>query len=342
MSERASRGTVGYPTAGGGPGFLVAGHSGRDASAWIRSLRSAKAKPDATRPITSFREAERRLDGSLAPVLTVLLAGAECSFTCIFCDLWRRTLDGPTPTGAIPRQVEAALRDAAALPARCGIKLYNASNFFDSRAVPPNDDVAIAALLRPFDRVIVECHPRLVGRRCLEFAELVSGRLEVAMGLETADPAPLAQLNKGMTIEDFDTAATRLARSGIGLRAFVLLPPPFVPSVRAVETVLDAVRHAVDQGAAHVTLIPTRDGNGAMDDLRARGLWTPPTRELIEEATERCAGISAAVVTVDLWDIDRFLTCRHCRPARVARLRRFNLTGDPGSPLRCPECTSSS
>ncbi len=294
------------------------------------------------RPIAHFEEEERRLDGSIAPVLTVLLAGAECPFTCVFCDLWRRTLDGPTPRGAVPRQLETVLRDTGAVPAGCGIKLYNASNFFDARAVPPEDDTAIAALLRPFDRVTVECHPRLVGRRCLEFADRIPGRLDVAMGLETADPAALVRLDKGMTIEDFDRAAARLARSNIGMRAFVLLPPPFVPSVGAVEAALDAARHAVDQGAAHVTLIPTRDGNGALDALRARGLWTPPTRELIEEAMEGCAGISAAVATVDLWDIDRVLPCRRCRASRIARLRRFNLTGDPGPPVRCPGCASSS
>lgn len=298
--------------------------------------------PDPARPIACFREEERRLDGSLAPVLTVLLAGAECPFTCVFCDLWRRTLDGPTPPGAIPRQLAIALRETMPLPARYGIKLYNASNFFDPRAVPPEDDPSIVALLQPFDRVIVECHPRLVGRRCLEFGDRIPGRLEVAMGLETADAAALARLDKGMTLGDFDRAAARLARAGIGLRVFVLLPAPFVPVARAVESALDAVRHAVDRGARHVTLIPSRDGNGAMDELREQGLWTPPGQDLIEEAMEGCARISRAVVTVDQWDIERFLACGHCRPARVARLRRFNHTGSPGPPVPCPACTSSS
>jgi len=275
-------------------------------------------------------------------VFQVLLAGSECPFTCVFCDLWRRTLDGPTPPGAIPRQLAIALRETGPLPATCGAKLYNASNFFDPRAVPPDDDTPIASLLQPFDRVTVECHPRLVGRRCLEFADRVSGRLEVAMGLEAADAAALARLNKGMTLEDFDRAAARLARAGIALRTFVLLPAPFVPAARAVESALDTVRYAVDRGAGHVTLIPTRDGNGAMDALRERGHSLPPAGDLIEEATEGCADFSGAVVTVDLWDIDRFLTCRHCSPARVARLRRFNHTGSPGPPIRCPACTSSS
>ena len=307
-----------------------------------REVRGAKIEPDPARPIAHFREEERRLDGSLAPVLTVLLAGAECPFTCVFCDLWRRTLEGPTPPGAIPRQLAIAVRETGPLPATCGVKLYNASNFFDARAVPPGDDASIAALLLPFDRVTVECHPRLIGRRCLEFADRIPGRLEVAMGLETADPVALARLDKGMTLDDFDRAAARLARAGIGLRVFVLLPAPFVPAARAVESAIDAVRYAVDRGAGHVTLIPTRDGNGALDEFREQGHWTPPGRELIEEAMEGCTAIPGAVVTVDIWDIDRFLACPHCRPARIARLHRFNQTGGTDPPVRCTACTSSS
>ena len=149
-------------------------------------------------------------------------------------------------------------------------------------------------------------------------------------------------MRPGMTLEDFDRTAARLAAAGIGLRVFVQLPAPFVPAARALESALGAVRYAVDRGAGHVTVIPGRDGNGAMDELREQGQWTRPAPELIEEAAERYARISGAVVTVDLWDSDRFLTCRHCRPARVARLRRFNDTGSPGPPVRCPACTSSS
>lgn len=341
MPEPAPFPDVGSATGTGpDPAFEPRGGGGADAR--IRRRRGPKIEPDPTRPPAHFREEERRLDGSLSPVLTVLLAGAECPFTCVFCDLWRRTLDGPTPPGAIPRQLDTAIRETGPLPATCGVKLYNASNFFDPRAVPPEDDASIAALLQPFDRVTVECHPRLIGRRCLEFADRIPGRLEIAMGLETADAAALARLNKGMTLENFDRAAVHFARAGIGLRVFVLLPAPFVPAARAVESALDAVDYAVDRGARHVTLIPTRDGNGVMDELREQGDWTPPERDLIEEAMEGCARISSAVVTVDLWDIDRFLTCRHCRPARVARLRRFNHTGSADPPVHCPACTSSS
>ena len=93
-----------------------------------------KLAVDAAQPSGWLREEEQQSDGRRLPTLTVFLAGAECPFDCVFCDLWRHTLDRPTPRGAIPRQIATGLA-AAGPPTAGAIKLYNASNFFDPIAV---------------------------------------------------------------------------------------------------------------------------------------------------------------------------------------------------------------
>ena len=60
----------------------------------IRELRGPKPFVDPWKAHGSIIEDERRLDGRVERALTVFLAGAECSFTCSFCDLWRYTIDG--------------------------------------------------------------------------------------------------------------------------------------------------------------------------------------------------------------------------------------------------------
>ncbi|HUG41223.1 MAG TPA: hypothetical protein VMM12_12105 [Longimicrobiales bacterium] len=272
--------------------------------------------------------------------MTVFLAGAECPFTCVFCDLWRSTLDGPTPPGAVPAQVRAALQTASPLPERAGIKLYNASNFFDRRAVPPADDPALAELLAPFVRVTVECHPRLVGRRCFAFGERVGGRLEVAMGLETIHPGALPRLNKRMTLRDFEQAAAALVGAGLALRAFVLLSPPFVPSAEAVEWAVRSAAHAIGCGAGHVSLIPVRGGNGALEPLAQAGAFVPPTLAQLEEALGRALELGGAVITADLWDVERLARCPDCFLPRRDRLARMNLTGRREPPVRCERCAT--
>ena len=89
-------------------------------------------------------EQERALSGGVESAVTLFLAGAECVFTCVFCDLWRHTLEGPTLSGSLPGQIERGVAElGAAAKAATAIKLYNASNFFEPRAVPDEDIAGI-------------------------------------------------------------------------------------------------------------------------------------------------------------------------------------------------------
>jgi radical SAM enzyme (TIGR01210 family) len=302
----------------------------------IRALRSAKATIDPRRPLGVLVEEERRRAGP-ERALTVFLAGAECPFTCIFCDLWRQTLDGPTLPGALPGQLGAALRQADA--GRIDrVKLYNASNFFDSRAVPPGDLEELAGLLAPFSAVTVESHARTVGRRCREFADRLTGRLEVAIGLETIHPDALPRLNKQMDLGDFDRAAQFLREHGMDLRVFVLVGAPFVPEEESVRWAIRSVEHALEQGAAAVALIPARGGNGAMEQLAAEGWFAPPSVAHLEQALEGSLALGG-VVTADLWDTDRLAGCPACRNARLDRIQEMNTTGQAGPSIQCPLCS---
>ena len=281
-----------------------------------------------------LREAERELDRAApAEALTLFLVGARCPFSCLFCDLAAQTIPGPTPRGAIPEQVRQGLAAAGALPRGAAIKLYNASNFFDERAVPAGDDAEIAALVRDFARVTVECHPRLAGERCFRFAERLDGGLEVAMGLETAAPGALARLGKAMTADDFARAAGELRRRGIAVRAFVLLAPPLVPAGEAVDWAARSVAFAVAAGAGRVTLIPTRGGRPELERLARHGEFRPPTLDELEAALERTVETPGAVVTADLWDAPRLFAGAPRAEERLARLRRMGLAGRREPPL---------
>ena len=269
--------------------------------------------------------------------VTVFLAGAECPFTCSFCDLWRWTLDGPTPRGALPVQLGRALeRLRHPLPDR--LKLYNASNFFDHRAVPREDLPALAELAAPFKSVTVESHASLVGPEAIEFATLIAGNLEVAVGLETIHPGALAQLNKRLELERFDRAADFLLSHGIELRTFVLLGTPHVPPAEAIEWTVRTVEYAAARGAGRIAMIPVRGGNGEMERLAALGEFVAPTLAQLETALEHCSTIGSAVVTADLWDVDRLPGCATCRSQRIARIRALNLSS--GSQLPAPSSCS--
>jgi radical SAM enzyme (TIGR01210 family) len=282
-------------------------------------------------------EKERRPDGRLEQALTVFLAGAECPFTCSFCDLWRFTIDGPTPPGALAKQLEGVLQ-VVHDPAPDRLKLYNASNFFDKRAVPTEDLSTIARLAASFAGVTVESHASTIGPKTLEFARQLHGRLEVAVGLETVHPVAAAHLNKRLDLARFDLAAHFLSEHGIDLRVFVLLGAPYVPADESIAWTVRSVEYAVKQGASVVSIIPVRDGNGEMERLERLGHFTPPTLSELEAALDGCLPFGDAVVTIDLWNVDRLPACEQCRSARIERLRRLNLTGRSEPRISCALC----
>jgi len=314
-------------------------HSRRADDHRIRGLRPPKPFVDPWRAHGSLIEDERRPNGTVERALTVFLAGAECPFTCSFCDLWRWTIDGPTPRGALPAQLAEVLRSLDAHPAPLGrLKLYNASNFFDRRAVPADDVPAIAALAAPFAGVTVESHANTVGPLTLELAGQLPGRLEVAMGLETIHPVGAAHLNKRLDLGRFDRATRFLSDNDIDLRVFVLLGAPYIPFDESVEWTVRTVEYAAERGASIVSIIPVRDGNGEMDRLRSLGHVSAPTLSQLEATLDRCLTFAPAVITADLWDVDRLVSCAACAAARVERLRRVNLTGRAEAAIACPIC----
>jgi radical SAM enzyme (TIGR01210 family) len=307
------------------------------ADARIRSLRGARQAVDPYTANGFLIEEERRPGGKLERTLTVFLVGAECPFTCSFCDLWQTTIDGPTPPGVLTRQLETVLQSVqGSLPER--LKLYNASNFFDMRAVPAEDLDSIASLASGFESVTVESHANTIGEKTLAFSRKLRGRLEVAIGLETIHPVARERLNKKLDLERFCRAAQILSENHIDMRVFVLLGAPHVPRREAIDWTVRTVQYALQQGAALVSVIPVRSGNGEMERLQALGDFFPPTLSEIEDTMDRCSSLSSAVVSVDLWDAERFSSCDSCRPARVERLNRINLTGAVVSRVACSAC----
>jgi archaeosine synthase beta-subunit len=237
---------------------------------------------------------------------TVFLTGAECPFRCAMCDLWKYTSLEKTPVGAIPFQLHHALKGTKIAP-RHWLKLYNASNFFDDRSVPKTDLIEIAGLCNPFERVIVENHPRLCDERMRWFSENISGKLEVAMGLESIHPIAMEEMNKSMTLDDFEQAVKQCHLMEIDVRVFVLLHPPGVDIEDTIEWTWKTVAYAMKFGVRHISIIPLRSGNGWIDSLIDRGMYQLPTTELIWQLMdwmhEQAKVISdSCVIEFDLWD----------------------------------------
>jgi radical SAM enzyme (TIGR01210 family) len=304
--------------------------------AWILARRPPRNLTDPYRPHASFVEPERTRHGTIEDVLTVLLTNRECPFRCLMCDLWKNTTETRVPDGAIAAQVESALAHARGA---AHAKLYNAGNFFDAQAIPPRDLPRVAELMAPFRSVIVECHPLLVGPKCTSFAQMLVGELQIAMGLETVHPDVLPRLNKRMALADFERATRFLVDRGIPVRAFILLRPPLLDEQEGLDWARRSIDWAQDAGVECCVVIPTRAGNGAMEELQAQGLFSPPTLASLETALEHGIARRRGRVFADLWNVEQSFRCARCGPARAERLASMNRTQTIPPRIEC-ECAT--
>ena len=302
---------------------------------WIRSRRGNKNNYDPSRPYAWLAEEEYSRSGRVEGVGTIFLSNRECPFTCLMCDLWKNTGEVPVIPGSIPDQIAMALEQ---LPAVQQIKLYNSGNFFDRKAIPPGDFPAIARLLDGIDTVIVESHPAFIGDDCRRFRDLLTARLDVAIGLETVHPEVLPRLNKKMDLPAFSRAVRFLNDHEMQVRAFILLRPPFLDEDEGVYWAMRSIDFALEVGVECCVVIPTRPGNGALDQLMGDGYFCPPALASLERVLEYGLGLGAGRVFADLWDLGLFSSCDTCFVERRERLAVMNLTQALHPPVVCHAC----
>jgi len=301
-------------------------------NSWILQLRGEKNPVDPLKPYAFNTEKERVRSGRIEEVATIFLTNKECPFHCLMCDLWQNTTDTRVPLGAIPSQIKWALQQ---LTFTKHLKLYNNGNFFDKQAIPAEDYAEIASLVTGFESLIVESHPRLIDDRCLEFNDMIKPELQMAIGLETANPQILSKLNKQMDLADFERAVRFLTKNNIATRTFILLRPPFLTEKEGVYWAIRSIDFAFEAGAECVVIIPARAGNGAMDWLQSNRYFSSPSISSLEQVLDYGIQLNKGRVFADLWDIELFSDCTHCFDNRVKRMSDMNLNQHVLPPVNC-------
>jgi hypothetical protein len=298
---------------------------------WIDSLRPEKSRRPLSEPVGAWTEAEIMPDGRRGTVGTIIINNRQCPYRCVMCGLWRDTVDFTPEVGQVADQVSTAL---AKLGAVDSIKLYNAGSFFDEQALPREDWPAIARACQRAEWVTVESRPDLIDERAAEFGGLLSGRLEVAVGLETTDRTVLALLNKRMTPADYERGTRFLNENSIPHRAFIMVKPPLVNEARALELGMASIDFAVRCGATTVSLIPTYITPGAMERLTEAGFAIPPSPWSLYRLAAYGLRRRDVNVLVDTWPLDLCDGCDSCLEAMRAAFQTLNERQEL-PPVRC-------
>jgi radical SAM enzyme (TIGR01210 family) len=208
--------------------------------------------------------------------LVVILRTSGCAWArstgCLMCGYATASL----PEG---RHADIGAQVGRALERYRGegcVKLYTSGSFLDSREVPEPEGVLARFFEAGARRVVVETRPEYIAAS-RELLYSYSGKLEIAIGLETAsDRVRERCVRKGFTFAQYAEAARAARDAGCRVRTYLLLKPPFLSEVDALRDTLSSVAAA----AAHSDVISVNpvnvQGGTLVERLWRRGEYRPP------------------------------------------------------------------
>jgi radical SAM enzyme (TIGR01210 family) len=315
---------------------------GMDAhNAVMREIRSRNdATYDPTEPTRVWLDEDNTPDG-VQQSLTIILNTGGCRWAraggCTMCGYVAESVEGGSVGHEnLMQQVEHCLdheTDHADEPADL-IKIYTSGSFLDEREVPAETRRAIAETFADRERMVVESLPDFVAREKLAAFTDCGLETDVAVGLETAtDRVRHDCVNKYFDFADFEAACGEAAAAGAGVKAYLLLKPPFLTEREAVADMKASVRRCAAVDGCHtVSMNPTNVQRYTMvEELYHDGGYRPPWMWSICEVLEATADVDAIVVSDPVGHgSDRGPhNCGECDDRVQTAIKDFDLRQDP-------------
>jgi len=245
-----------------------------------RDRRPEPAGPaSAERFVNQWVEPEA-LDGKRVRAFVLILKTRGCYWAdvkgCSMCGYARDTLGRSATPEELGRQLAAALERYHGEPY---VKVYSSGSFLDDREVDPESRLKmVKSFSGKAERFLFETLPEFVTTSTVEpLIRSFDGRIEVAQGLESADPTVLKRfINKGSTPTEYFEAADRLRSMGALAKAYLLLKPPYLTEAESKADVVRSIR-AAQARFDSISVNPVHiQGGTVVEWLFRRGRYRPP------------------------------------------------------------------
>lgn len=283
---------------------------------------------------------EDNTPGGIYQSLTIILNTGGCRWAraggCTMCGYVAESVAGGSVSHEnLMSQVEHALahEDTHANEPSPLVKIYTSGSFLDEREVGPETRRAIADTFADRERLVVESLPDFVEPDRLEDLVEVGIDVDIAIGLETAtDRVRRDCVNKYFAFTDFEAACATAGEMGAGVKAYLLMKPPFVTEAEAIDDMVDSIERCVEVDGCHtVSMNPCNVQRYTMvDELHFRGGYRPPWLWSVAEVLERTVDTDAIVVSDPVGHgSDRGPhNCGECDNRVYEAIKAFNLDQD--------------
>jgi len=317
---------------------------GKGMDAHNKVMREVRSRNDASydprEPTRVWLDEDNTPDG-VYQSLTIILNTGGCRWAraggCTMCGYVAESVDGGSVAHEdLMAQIQYCLdHEAEEADEKAGlIKIYTSGSFLDEREVGAETRRAIASEFADRDRIVVESLPDFVDRA--KVAEFVDAGLEtdIAVGLETAtDRVRRDCVNKYFDFADFEDAAAQAQAAGGGVKAYLLMKPPFLTESEAIEDMRRSVRKCADVEGCHtVSMNPCNVQRYTMvEELFHDQGYRPPWLWSVCEVLESTADEDVIVVSDPVGHgSDRGPhNCGECDDRAQRAIKDFDLRQDP-------------
>lgn len=285
-----------------------------------------------------------RISSDVGNALSVVLATQGCAHArgpsggCTMCSY---LLDGSREQPSSEQLEQQFARAISKLDGTHGplsVKLYTSGSFLDPEEVPLSARASILARLKNDQRirqVVVESRPEFVSDENMIQLRNALGEREIELGVGLESSSAFIRricINKGFSTEDFRRALETARAHGIGIRAYVLVKPPFLTERDAL---LDSIKTAQDAAAMGVTTVSFNPVNvqkyTLVERMWSRGEYRPPWLWTVLEVLRRSRESLPRSVNVVCDPVAAGKgrgthNCGKCDGVLTASVRSFSLT----------------
>ncbi|MGM0591379.1 MAG: archaeosine biosynthesis radical SAM protein RaSEA [Halobacteriota archaeon] len=313
---------------------------GMDAhNAVMRDIRARKERQyDPHEPTRVWLDEDNTPDG-VRQSLTIILNTGGCRWAraggCTMCGYVAESVEGGSvPHEALCDQLQVCLdheAESAEEPSPL-VKIYTSGSFLDEREVPAETRSVVAETFADRERIVVESLPDFVEREKL--ADFTDAGLEtdVAVGLETAtDRIRRDCVNKYFDFEDFVAASEEADAVDAGIKAYLLMKPPFLSERESLDDMVASVRRCAEY-AHTVSMNPCNVQRYTLvDELYFRGGYRPPWLWSVAEVLAETADVDALVVSDPVGHGSERgpHNCGECDDTVQRAIKDFDLRQDP-------------
>ena len=310
-----------------------------------RERRPEPAPPEtAARYVNLWKEPEA-LGTEAVTACVAILRTRGCYWAdgkgCSMCGYAKDTLGRSATPEELGRQLDGVLRAYHGEPY---VKFYTSGSFLDDREVDPaSRERIVRAFSGKARRLLFETLPEFVTPETVKpLRDAFAGEIEIAMGLESADPEVLGRfVTKGSPPSEYFDGFARARALGARTKAYLLLKPPYLTESEALEDVVASVRETAPRVDA-ISINPVHiQGGTVVEHLFRRGRYRPPWLWSVVEALARGAelrGTTRLVTFPTAGGLPRGPhNCGRCDKAVLEALQRASLTQEFGG-LRELDC----